>query len=87
MAWMQPPAAPVGAQVVYTWTVVSIFLWVTYFYTLSDLLSGYRKCSIKMFLKFSQDSQENIFVRVFFFKIKAEVFSCEYCEIFKNTFL
>ena len=46
----------------------------------------------KVFLKISQNSQENIYVRVSIFikftKIEtlARVFSCEVCEISKNTF-
>ena len=42
-----------------------------------------------MFLKISQNSQESTCVRVFFLKKKetlAQVFSCEFYEIFKNTF-
>ena len=60
-----------------------------------------RRCSVKkVFLKISQNSQENTSTRVFFFNkvrpqvcnfIKKEtlalVFSCEFCEIFKNTYL
>ena len=39
-----------------------------------------RRCSAKMvFLKISQNSQENK-------GTLAQVFSCEFCEIFKNTF-
>ena len=38
----------------------------------------------KLFLEISQNSQEN--TCVFFIKV-AEVFSCEFCEISKNTFL
>ena len=52
----------------------------------------------KVFLKISQNSQENIFARVFFNKVAglrpatllkkrlAQLFSCEFCEISKNTF-
>ena len=59
---------------------------------------GRQRCSIqKGVLKISQNSQENTCARVFF-KIKlqawglikketlAQVFSCEFCEISKNTF-
>ena len=59
-----------------------------------------RRCSVKkVFLEISQNSQENTCARVSFFKktllknsnfIKketlAQVFSCEFCEISKNTF-
>ena len=38
-----------------------------------------------MFLKISQNSRENTFARVSFL-IKLQVFYCEFCEIFKNTF-
>ena len=53
----------------------------------------------KGFLKTSQNSQENTCARVFFLKsckleayifikkkTQAQVFSCEFCEIFKKTF-
>ena len=47
----------------------------------------------KVFLKTSQNSQENTCARVSFLtKLQAsglqlaKVFSCEFCEIFKNTF-
>ena len=59
-----------------------------------------RKCSVKtVFLEISQDSQENTCRRVSFNKVAglrsvtvlkeetmAQVFSCEFCEISKNTF-
>ena len=53
----------------------------------------------KLFLKISQNSQENTCARVFFNKVAgdacnfieketlAQLFSCEFCEISKNTFL
>ena len=58
-------------------------------------------CSVKkMFLKILQNSDENTYARVsFLIKLQAEacnfikretltqVFSCEFCNIFKNTFL
>ena len=49
----------------------------------------------KVFLKFSQNSQENTCARVSFLikfnkvvkkETLAQVFSCEFCEIFKNSF-
>ena len=42
----------------------------------------------KVFLKISQNSQENTCARVFFIKKEAlaQVFSCEIFEICKNTF-
>ena len=59
------------------------------------------RCSVKkLFLKISPNSQENTCARVsFLLKLQTEacnfiktetlvqVFSCEFCEIFKNTFL
>ena len=60
--------------------------------------SSHRRCSIKkVFLKISQNSQENTCSRVFFLiKLRAsnfikketlaQVLSCEFCEIFKNIF-
>ena len=59
-----------------------------------------KRCSVnKLFLKILQNSQKNTFVRVSFFnevsglrpatllkKTLAQVFSYEFCEIFKNTF-
>ena len=49
----------------------------------------------KVFLEISQNSQQNICARVsFLIKLNfikkqtlAQVFSCEFCEIYKNTFL
>ena len=50
-----------------------------------------RRCSVKeVFLKISQNSQENTCARVsFLIKLQAlgtlaQVFSCEFCEISKN---
>ena len=42
----------------------------------------------KVFLKISQISQENTCARVSFFikETLAQMFSCEFCEISKNTF-
>ena len=65
-----------------------------------DSEAAVQRCSIKKeFLKILQNSQENTCVRVSFLQklqdstcnfIKketlAEVFSCEFCEIFKNIF-
>ena len=59
-----------------------------------------QRCSVKkVFLEISQNSQENTCARVsFFIKLQAaacnfikketlaQVFSCEFCEISKNTF-
>ena len=42
--------------------------------------------SKKEFLEISENSQENTCARASFL-IKAQVFSCEFCEISKNTFL
>ena len=47
-------------------------------------------CSVKkVFLKISQNSQENTCARVSFLRpatLLTQVFSCEFCEISKNTF-
>ena len=62
--------------------------------------SSHQRCTVKkVLLKISQNSQENTCARVsFLIKLQAEacnfikketlaqVFSCEFCEIFKNTF-
>ena len=61
--------------------------------------SSHQRCSIeKVFLKHSQNSQENTCASLFLRKLQASglrpikketlahVFSCEFCEIFKNTF-
>ena len=60
-----------------------------------------RRCSVKkVFLKVTQNSKENTCARVFFFdkvaslrpatllktETLAQVFSCEFCQISKNTF-
>ena len=46
-------------------------------------------CSVKkMFLEILQNSQENTCAKVFFIKKEAlaQLLSCEFCEISKNTF-
>ena len=46
-------------------------------------------CKKKVFLEISQNSQENTFGRLATLLKKetlAQVFSCEFCEIFKDTF-
>ena len=46
-----------------------------------------RSCSVKKaFLEISQNSQENASARASFLKTETlgQVFSCEFCEIFKN---
>ena len=55
-----------------------------------------RRCSVKkVFLKISQNSQENTCASVSFSKVTdlrpklqtlLQEFSCEFCEIYKNTF-
>ena len=50
-----------------------------------------QRCFVKKkFLELSQNSQESACARVFFNKVAgvkpAQVFSCEFCEISKNTF-
>ena len=66
--------------------------------SLSNYRSSHQRCSIKkVFLEISQDSQENTCARVsFLIKLQAcnfikketlaQEFSCESCEISKNTF-
>ena len=51
--------------------------------------SSRQGCSIKkLFLKISQNSQENSSARALLIKREAltQVLSCEFCKIFKNTF-
>ena len=51
--------------------------------------SSHQRCSIKKgVLRILQNSQENTCVRVNFIKKEtlAQVFSCEFCKISKNTF-
>ena len=70
-------------------------------YSQRRIKSSHRMCSIKtLFLKISQNSQENICARVFFSikllaclrpatllkKTLAQVFSYEFCKILKNTY-
>ena len=50
-----------------------------------------QKCSVKkMFLEISQNSQENTCssgLQIYFKKkTRAQVFSCEFCEVSKNTY-
>ena len=47
-----------------------------------------QRCSVKkVFLKISQNSQENTCAKVsLLIKLQAQLFSCEFCEFFKNTF-
>ena len=48
-------------------------------------ISCHRRCSVKkLFFNISQYSQENSCVGVYFSGLK--VFSCEYCNFFKNTY-
>ena len=53
-----------------------------------DLVKEFTRWSIKkLLLKISQYSQENTYVGTSFNKVAGlQVFSCEYCEIFKNSF-
>ena len=62
------------------------------FCILSNNRSSHRKCSVKkVFLEISQNSQENTCVSGLQLLLKketlAQVLSCEFCEISKNTFL
>ena len=73
---------------------------VKYEYLLRNTEAVVQRCSVKrVFLEISQNSQENTCARVsFLIKLQAEVFnfikketlaqvfSCEFCEISKNTF-
>ena len=60
---------------------------------INDFRSSHRRCSVKkVFSEILQNSQENTYARVsFLIKVKkktlAQVFSCEFCAISKNTFL
>ena len=45
-----------------------------------------RRSLKKVFLNISQNSQENTCARVTFLKTLPQVFSSEFCKIFKNTF-
>ena len=86
--------------------ISTAFIWITTFLKTECLMlnlmlfSRYRSsrpevfCK-KVFLKFSQNSQENTCARVSFLikfnkvvkkETLAQVFSCEFCEIFKNRF-
>ena len=58
------------------------WLWLFIFGSLISLKEAVaRRCSVKkVFLKISQNSQENKKETL------AQVFSCEFCEIFKNAF-
>ena len=59
-----------------------------------NVRSSHQRCFVKkMFFEISQNSQENTCVRVSIKKVfikketLAQVFSCEFCEISKNTFV
>ena len=53
------------------------------FYFISE--ADVRRCSVrKVFLEISQNSQENTYARVYFFKTLTQVFLCEFCKISKN---
>ena len=74
------------------WTL--LYLIVFMHRTMTELEAVVRGCSVKMvFLEISQDSQENTCARdsdlINFIKKEslAQVFSSEFCEIFRNTFL
>ena len=43
------------------------------------------RCSVKRFLKISQKFTGKDLCQSLFFKTLAKVFSCKFCEIFKNT--
>ena len=47
-----------------------------------------RRCSVKkLFLRISENSQENTCTEVSFYQsYRSPVLSCEFCEIFKNTY-
>ena len=49
--------------------------------------SSHWRCFIKVFLKISENSQENVYARVsFLIKLQAlaQVITCEFCQIFKK---
>ena len=61
-------------------------------WTIEGYRSNHRRCSVKkMFLKNSQSWYGNTSVAVSFLitekETLAQVFSCEFCEIFMNAFL
>ena len=71
-------------------------------YQTSKIRSSHQRCSVKkVFLDFLQNSQENSCASLFLNKVarlstatllkkrpwQAQVFSCEFCKIFKNTYL
>ena len=65
--------------------VYTITFLVKFFSVLQDTEAVARKSSVeKVILEISQNSQENTSARVFFKKKEtlAQVFSCEFCEIF-----
>ena len=70
-----------------------LFLGVPFELSWTSFRSKHWRCSVKqMFLEISQNSYENTCVRVsFLIKLQnetlAQLFSCEFCEIFKNIFL
>ena len=80
------------------WVVVAIFHHDHYLKFLK-IRNSHGRCSVKKeFLKISQNSQENTWVRVLFLinlqaspatslkETLTQVFSCELCKIFKNTY-
>ena len=74
------------------WTL--LYLIVFMHRTMTELEAVVRGCSVKMvFLEISQGSEENTCARdsdlINFIKKEslAQVFSSEFCEIFRNTFL
>ena len=76
----------------YVFQVVKIcFFFKVFFWRPSEAATG-GVLQEKVFLEISQNSQENTCARVSFFcnfvkkETVAQVFSCEFCEISKNTF-
>ena len=80
------------------WVVVAMFHHDHYLKFLK-IRNSHGRCSVKKeFLKISQNSQENTWARVLFLinlqaspatslkETLAQVFSCELCKIFKNTY-
>ena len=72
------------------WTCTWAWCWVA---ISMNIRSSHRRCSIKkVFQEISQNLQENTYSRVSFLikfikkETLAQVFFCEFCEIFKNTF-
>ena len=72
-------------------SIINFLFWINFlFFFMRHTEAVAQRCSVKMvFLEISQNLQENTCARVsFLIKLQtlAQVFSCEFCEISKNTF-